>query len=106
MAFVDIINVSLLMLFVYASICGNIDKKHVGWGGRVWLTVLTGERSIVSNKSSQVQRLVVNVQLLHTADKLPGTKWKVVWYVGNSAQKQWTSQVQRPEGGKDKEEDG
>lgn len=68
--------------------------------------MLTGESSIVSDKPGHVQRLAVNVQLLHAADKLPGAKWEVVRYVGNSAQKQWTSQVQRPErgGNKDKEE--
>lgn len=69
------------------------------------LAVLTGESSIVSDKPSQVQWLTVNVQLLHAADKLPGAKWEVVWYVGNSAQKQWTSQVQRPERGENKEDD-
>lgn len=63
------------------------------------LAVLTRNRSIVSNKSSQVQRLAVNVQLLHTANKLPGAKREVVRYIGNSAEKQRTSQVQRPETG-------
>lgn len=67
--------------------------------------MLTGERSIVCDKPSQVQRLVVNVQLLHAADKLPGAKWEVVWYIGNSTQKQWAGQVQRPERGGDKEEE-
>lgn len=49
--------------------------------------MLTGDCSIVSNKSSKIQRLVVNVQLLHTANKLPGAKWEVVRHVGNSTQK-------------------
>lgn len=79
----------------------SVDIVNV-WG--VWLAMLTGKRSIVSNKSSQVQRLVVNVELLHAADKLPGAKREVIWYIGNSAQKQWTSEVQRPERG-GKEED-
>ena len=69
------------------------------------LAVLTGESSIVGDKPSQVQRLAVNVQLLHAADKLPGAKREVVWYIGNSAQKQRTSQVQRPERGENKEDD-
>lgn len=62
-----------------------------------WLELLTGKRSIVGNKSGQVQRLAVYVELLHAADKLPGAEGEVVRHVGNSAQKQWTSQVQRPE---------
>lgn len=83
------------------GICGHRKcvSAHAFYGGEIWLAVLTRERSIVSDKASQVQRLVVNVQLLHTADKLPGAKWEVVWYIGNSTQKQWTSQVQRPERG-------
>lgn len=81
----------------------SVLRPFLGGGG-VWLAVLTRERSIVSDKSSQVQRLVVNVQLLHTADELSGAKGEVVWYIGNSAQKQWTSQVQRPKRGGDKEE--
>lgn len=62
--------------------------------------VLTWDGSIVGNESSQVQRLAVNVQLLHTANKLSGAKREVVWYIGNSTQKQWASQIQRPETGR------
>lgn len=61
------------------------------------LAVLTGNCSIVSNKASQVQRLAVNVQLLHTANKLSGAKLEVVWYIGNSTEKQGAGQVQGPE---------
>lgn len=38
------------------------------------------------------------MQLLHAANELPAAKREVVRDVGNSAQKQRTSQVQRPEG--------
>lgn len=66
-----------------------------------WLALLTRKRSIVSNESGQVQRLAVDVELLHAADKLPGAEGEVVRHVGNSAQKQRTSQVQRPERGEE-----
>lgn len=58
--------------------------------------MLTCNCSIVSNESSQVQRLAVNVKLFDAADKLPGAEWEVIWNVWNSTQKQGPSQVQGP----------
>lgn len=58
---------------------------------------LTRNGSIVSYKSSQVQLLVVDMEVLQTADKLPAAEGKVIGSVGNSAQKQWAGQIQRPE---------
>lgn len=58
---------------------------------------LTRNGSIVSYKSSQVQLLVVDMEVLQTADKLPAAEGKVIGSVGNSTQKQWAGQIQRPE---------
>lgn len=58
---------------------------------------LTRNGSIVSYKSSQVHLLVVDMEVLQTADKLPAAEGKVISSVGNSAQKQWAGQIQRPE---------
>lgn len=120
----DTIPTEMLQLITIICICLFIKNKQIKKGlcedpkcykcvivhvffysGPIWLAVLTGDCSIVSDISSQVQRLIVNVQLLHTADKLPSAKREVVWYVGNSTQKQRTSQIQRPERGGDKEEE-
>lgn len=59
--------------------------------------MLTRNGSIVSYKSSQVQLLVVDMEVLQAADKLPTAEWEVIGSTGNSTQKQWASQIQRPE---------
>lgn len=59
--------------------------------------MLTRNGSIVSYKSSQVQLLVVDMEVLQAADKLSAAEREVVSSVGNSTQKQWASQIQRPE---------
>lgn len=58
---------------------------------------LTRNGSIVSYKSSQVQLLVVDVEVLQAADKLPTAEWEVIGPVGDTPQKQWTGQIQGPE---------
>lgn len=58
---------------------------------------LTRDGPIVSYESSQVQLLVVDVEVLQTADELPAAEGKVIGSVGNSTQKQGAGQVQRPE---------
>lgn len=59
--------------------------------------MLTRNGSIVSYKSSQVQLLVVDMEVLQAADKLPTAEREVIGSVGNSTQKQWAGQIQRPE---------
>lgn len=46
--------------------------------------MLTRKGSVVSNKSSKIHCPVVHMQVLHTADKLPGAEGEVVRHVGNS----------------------
>lgn len=63
----------------------------------VGLGTLTSSGSIVGYKSSQVQLLLVDVEVLQAADKLPTAEWEVIGSIGNSTQKQRASQIQRPE---------
>lgn len=65
--------------------------------GGVQRGMLTRNGPVVSYKSSQVQLLVVDVEVLQAADKLPTAEWEVVGSVGDSPQKQWTGQIQGPE---------
>lgn len=37
------------------------------------------------------------MEVLQAADKLPAAEWEVISPIGNATQKQWTSQIQRPE---------
>lgn len=67
------------------------------------MAALTRDRSVVGDETSEIQRLVVDVQLLHAADELPGAEGEVVRHVGNSAQEQRTRQVQGPKTREDKE---
>lgn len=59
--------------------------------------MLTRTGPIISYKSSQIQLLLVNMEVLQAANKLPTAEWEVISSIGNSTQKQWTSQIQRPE---------
>lgn len=77
----------------------SVNIVNVGKG------TLTSNGSIVGYKSSQVQLLVVDMEVLQAADKLPTAEWEVIGSIGNSTQKQWASQIQRPEKG-DKEASG
>lgn len=61
------------------------------------LEMLTSSGSIVGYKSRQVQLLVVDVEVLQTADELPTAEGEVISAIGNSTQKQRASQIQRPE---------
>lgn len=70
--------------------------RNTGWDLRI-LNMLTRSGSIVGYKSSQIQLLVVDVEVLQTADELPAAEGEVIGSVGNSTQKQRASQIQRPE---------
>lgn len=56
-------------------------------GQYIAIVALTWKCPVVSDKSSQIQRLAVNVQVFHATDKLPAAKGKVVRYIGDSTQK-------------------
>lgn len=68
--------------------CGNhASSKHPG-------AVPTCPGAIVSNKRSHVHDPAIDGQVSHASHKLPATHGEVFWQVGDTTQKQRTSQIQ------------